>query len=178
MIPQMSFAIVLPEMLVNSPRLHNQFVKAGVRDELQTHWLKRIPLHFVQSAHAKYGYAKRSPRYISFKIRRYGTGTDLVKTGRTRTTMKTVAKITVGGSATGGKGDGVKGQLRLRFPFFGGGGGVLSQSKQRANLENMRREIEATTAAERVEITNSLGARYIQRVETDTSARQRRTITI
>lgn len=123
LMPTVSWILDVPDWPDDlAKRDHNRFVKAAVRKAMQYHLDKHIPIHFQRRAHSRYHYAQRDPKYIRSKQRRYHTGgMDLVKTGKSRQELPRGAKITVGGSAVGGK-RGIVGTLRMRFPFRGGTG--------------------------------------------------------
>lgn len=56
-------------------------VKGGLQ-RAGLYWHTRIlPKHFTRSARRRYGYQPRTEKYVRQKLRRYGSGTDLVKTG-------------------------------------------------------------------------------------------------
>lgn len=162
-------------MLVRSGPLHNRFVKLALREAAEEHWAKRIPEHFKQSAHSKYGYAKRNPGYILSKIKRFGRGTDLVRTGDSEKLMRREKKIRVGGGGKleGGGRRAIKATLQLRFAFKGGSGRFRKPgSYQAVTITQMIREVQTFTAQEAREIAAQIQRRYVQQVNT-TSARQR-----
>ncbi len=172
-IPQISYTLEVPEILVNSARVHNRLVKIVVRQVLEHHWRKRIPEHFKTSAHQKYGYLPRSAKYIRAKARRYGSTVDLVKTGAAKSEMTTRHRITIGGSAMNND---VAGKLTMRFPFPGGTGKKDSRKKGNFRLVDpaqMIREMQAITADELTEINRQIADGYIVLVDTSTSKRMR-----
>lgn len=62
----------------------SQWLKEALQ-EVVNHWhTHMLPGHFQRSAHSKYGYQGRNPKYIRMKIRRTGQGIDLIYTGRLR----------------------------------------------------------------------------------------------
>lgn len=182
--------------VLESDRLHNRIVKGLIGSELFEHWRKRIPLHFRQDARTKYGYAPRSPGYKAYKSRRFKSRRDLVKTGATERLMKSQhPRITVGGSAIGGKGNGVNGRMWMNFGWdalvathMRAKFKHIRNAKQRAatiaaikvksgaNLAQMRKEIQAFTDQEREEIARSIQQGYVERVNNDTTPRQRRVV--
>lgn len=181
--------------VLESDRLHNRIVKELVRAELVEHWRKRIPLHFRQDARAKYGYEQRKPGYKAYKARKFGSRRDLVKTGATERLMKSQYRVTVGGAAEGGKGTGLNGRLWLNFGWdtlvathMRAKFKHIRNAKQRAatiaairvksgvNLAQMRKEIQAFTDQEREEIARSIQQGYVERVNNDTTPRQRRVV--
>lgn len=148
----LKFSFQVPEWAESSgvaERWHNTAVKEIQREQLTVHRDKRIEKHFIYSAHARYGYAKRTDKYQRWKNRNrgknvkvttfsgsvktgdyqasYGVGQlaqdanlSLVKTGRTRREIKNGATITISGS-----GNLIRGRLTLKVPIPGGGGREL-----------------------------------------------------
>lgn len=145
----MKISFAVPEWAESSSvalRWHNGVVKKLIRGQLEVQLRKRIDRHFVFSAHSRYKFAPRKPKYLSWKIKNRGrdvkatgvTGSgknggyqtsygvaklapdanlDLIKTGRTRREIHNGATITVGGS-----GNLIRGRLTLRVPIPGGSG--------------------------------------------------------
>ena len=112
--------IQLPELLLASPRKHQQLVRAAMAEELDYHHRNVIPEHFKASAHQKYNHKDRSPKYIAYKVRRYRTGIDHIASGRTMAELRYKRQIIVSGT-----GDTLQGQLKLRLPFGGGTGATV-----------------------------------------------------
>lgn len=175
-------------LLGNSGRAHNRIARGALRETLLTHATKRIPGHFTRPAHAKYGYAERSPSYRHFKQKKYHSSIDLVMSGRTKQAMSSQRQIKIGGTAAGGT---LKGDLILKFPF-----GVAAQAafarrargqskgaplaararkdgKPRVTIAQMRKEIATIAPNEVSEINKQLRDRYVDLVLTTTGARQR-----
>ncbi len=188
-IPIPQFELDLPGRLVNSDRLHARIVRECVREELMAHWRNRIPGHFNRSATQKYRYAPRVTRYrrrgpggqktisyAAWKQQKFGSNSDLVKTGRSRHAMTTQSKITIGGTASihSRKAPGINGQLRMRFPFPGGTGARRKpNSKDGVDIAQMIREVSIVLPQESREMSESLADRYVTKVVSDTSRRQR-----
>lgn len=185
-IPIPQFSMHVPSLL-RSTRLHNAIMKDVVRDELYNHWKHRLPLHFRLDARQRYGHMPRSPRYNSYKNRRFSSKRDLVKTGETERLMRSPPRITVGGAAEGGK-NGLRGRLHLTFSWAaavaqrmrkkfsrGSRRAAAASIKTRTgvNLAQMRKEIQTFTDGELKDIAASIQANYVHRVNTDTSPRQR-----
>lgn len=157
-------------------RHHNRFVKDALGIAMVNHYRNVIPGHFKQDAHAKYGYATRDPKYIRSKIRRYGTGTDLVKTGKSRAYMTHNYTLTIGGAAEGGKRP-ISATLSMRFPFAGGTGAQREQSSQQRRMIDIRQmihEMQAMTDAERTKIASDFWTEYCNKVRQFRGRRQRR----
>jgi len=157
-------------------RHHNRFVKEALREVLKEHHSKRIPGHFKTSAHQKYGYQRRNPKYMRAKARRHGSSRDLVKTGKSEQEMTNSAnaRITIGGSAEGGK-NAINGKLTLRFPWKGGSGRFKRDTPtyQRVTAQQMIKEMQAMTDDERLQMAVQFSALYWNRVSSYQGKRQR-----
>ena len=92
-----SASITYRDMPGMSKREINNYAKAALQDEVRKWHKNTLPGHFKRSAASKYGYKKRTRKYISHKIRRFGTGIDLIYTGQMRREM--VRKVRVSGTA-------------------------------------------------------------------------------
>jgi hypothetical protein len=172
-LPAVRVTIAAPEPLLRERsflRMHNKAAKEALREQGMFHWKNRIPLHFLRSAHTKYGYAARSAKYIRIKQRRWRQGgMDLVKTGHLRNDMlHTPPVIRIGGKASDENGDGGDLKLKLVLPFHVGdkaqlhymqlreafGKGAVKAAKRDAakktgvSIAQMRKEIAAITADE------------------------------
>lgn len=155
----------------NAARPHNKIAKNAVKHVLREHWSRRIPGHFQRSAHAKYHYATRSPRYRFYKQRKFGSSVDLVRSGRTREVMTSQFQIVIGGNAAGGT---LTGKLILRFPFRGGTRRFRKPgSRQAVTIAQMAREIETFTPEEVSQINREVRDRYVFLVNETTGPRQR-----
>jgi len=121
-------SVTVPEWLLASPRKHNELVRKALKAELERHVKVTLAGHFTQGAAAKYGHKKRTRKYILYKVRRYGTGTDLVKTGATRTAVGSGSRITLSGSASEGT---ISGKIKARLPFGGGTGREKDEATRR-----------------------------------------------
>lgn len=157
-------------------RHHNRFVKDALGIAMVNHFRNVIPGHFKQDAHAKYGYATRDPKYIRSKIKRYGHGTDLVKTGASREYMTHNFTLTLGGAAEGGKRP-ISATLSLRFPFKGGTGAQRDNSVQQRrtiDIRQMIHEMQAMTDQERRKIADDFWTEYCNKVRAFRGRRQRR----
>lgn len=174
MIPQLGvIKIVEPQLFQEHvlKRDHNRILKAILRDVLREHWKKRIPEHFRTGARNKYKYARRSSSYKRQKLRRYGSRTDLVKTGRTRASVTGAAQFRMGG---GGKRK-IRATVKWRLPFSGGTGRFRNPgSSQASTIQNIRREITATTEREQAEMADEVERRYVEAVEQHLATRKRR----
>ncbi len=72
---------------------HNRFSRAANIAAAEFHWQKHIPRHFEAFAAAKYGYWKRTNRYLKRKRHIVGNEPDNVFSGRTRRTITTTPPI-------------------------------------------------------------------------------------
>lgn len=84
MIPDLIYVVDMPEILVKSKRKSNRFTRIALDEQLVDLFRRRLPGHFKTSARGKYNYAPRSSAYKRQKLRRFGSRTDLVKTGDTK----------------------------------------------------------------------------------------------
>jgi len=145
--------IELPEIMTASPRKHNEIVRKQMIAIAERHHREIMPLHFKSSAHTRYGHMDRNPMYIRNKIRRFGVGTDLIRTRRTMQYILDPAnrRILVSGSADSGT---IRVQLLMRLPFSGGTGvsaddayyarleAALSTERDPAKVAKIRRRLE------------------------------------
>ena len=157
--PQLKYSGSLPR----DPRLylrdHATFMRESIRETMREHHERHIPRHFEAFAAAKYGYIKRSSKYIAIK-KRMGLGNvDNVFTGRTRDQVTTSRQITATQT---------RGRLIMRLPFEGGtgrfknyGNGLTDQQRQViARIE----EIRAIAPDEEKYLANFLRDQYVGRV--------------
>jgi hypothetical protein len=156
-------------------RHHNKFAKEAMNRMLVTHHEQRLPKHFENDAHTKYGYADRSNKYKVSKLRKFHSITDLVKTGASRRKIlsKSARKITIGGAAEGGK-KGLTGTLEVRFSFLGGTGRFRRKdTHQEVSVEQMKKEVRATTRQERREMAKQCWREYWAQVKEFRGSRKR-----
>lgn len=169
-------SVTLPEWLLASPRKHNELVRKGLREQCERHVKVTLPGHFTRSAAQKYQHKKRTRKYILYKIRRYGSGTDLVKTGATRAAVPGGARIAISGSASEGSLDG---KIKTRLPFGGGTGrekddaarirlGLGPPSRARTDgvtPADMIAELKRITPDERAAISAGIRRAYIAAIQ-------------
>jgi hypothetical protein len=156
-------------------RHHNRFAKEAMKRVLTTHHEKRIPGHFTKAAHQKYGYKTRTLKYMKAKARKYHSTTDLIKTGTSQRQMTSPSgrKITVGGAAEGGK-KSLEGTLTMRFAWPGGSGRFRKENTiQEVTAEQMKKEMQATTAEERQQMAKQFLHEYFAQVEQYRGSRKR-----
>lgn len=117
LVPDVGFVMTFPDWLMQSARLtriHNTVSKLALRRVLMKHHKERIPDHFKQTNRNKYDHKERSSRTKAYKRRKFGSITDLVKTGRTRQSMTaTRPQVQIGGSGA----TVMTGKMFMRFPF-------------------------------------------------------------
>lgn len=118
-----SGTIEVPEMLVASPRKHQQLVRAALVEELERHHRETMPKHFEAGNATKYRHAPRTEKYRKIRRERYGSDVDLVKTRRTLKAILGSHQVKVSGSANAGT---IRGRLSMRLPFGGGTGRQMS----------------------------------------------------
>lgn len=179
-VPTVRANLVAPEPLLRERsflRIHNRAAKDALRAEAEKHHKERIPGHFTRSAAQKYGHMRRTPRYMRMKARRWGSVTDLVKTGDTKDEMTQNAVIRVGGKAADA--DGTSGELRvtieLRFPFGRDAQKAVAKAirtgklrrghtsgahRSGVTIRQMRKEIASITDAEHTQIARGFLRRY------------------
>lgn len=172
-LPTIRATLVAPEPLLverSFLRLHNRCAKEALREQGTYHWQKRLPQHFLRSAHARYGYQGRSPKYMRIKARRWHSATDLVKTGHLKSdVLNTPPVIRIGGKASDDDGNAGGLKLTLTLPFHPGtkanagyaelalayGSGAVHAAKKNAarraaymigvSIQQMRKELAAIT---------------------------------
>jgi hypothetical protein len=99
-------------------REHNKLSRDALRETCEFHYRRNLPKHFRSTASTRYGYMPRSEKYRRHKLRKYGSRTDLVKTGLTEQSFtKGPPKIVISGAATSERG--FSGRIELgAFPFI------------------------------------------------------------
>lgn len=166
----LSMTLSIPEPLVDGVRMHNRLARECLREELQAHGEKRIPLHFRPLARHRYSYARRMSHqgrksYNEWKRQRYGSTADLVKTGKSRAHMTNPAnqKVTIRGSAAAGT---LSGALAMRFPWTGGTGKQKGDRRITVGTTPavMVSEVERIIPTEVHEISEGMKSRYIAKV--------------
>lgn len=198
--------IALPEMLLASPRKHQELARAGMQEALDYHHRYVMPEHFKPSAHQKYNHKDRSPKWIAYKVRRYRTGIDHVASGRSKVEVLYKRRILVSGT-----GEQLRGQLKMRLPFGGGTGETVDADfyrrlsaalatetdprkrawivKRLQNQENNRgkvgvtpaqqiKELQTITSDEARDATKRMGDRYIDKIKEMKRPRLRPGVTI
>ncbi len=157
--PGIGFVIVAPDPMVNSARflrIHNRISKNALKAVLLWHWETNTPKHFKQHARGKYDYAERSRGYKAKKRAKFGSITDLVKSGRTRDALTTqLPRVSVRGSSE----KILFGRAKLaRFPFP-----VSKDVKdpRRVTVEKMADEIVRWVDSEAEEAVNRYADIYI-----------------
>lgn len=181
-IPVARYTIEMPEILLDSERVHNRLVKEIVKEEAFKHWRGRIPQHFRQGTQKKYNFAPRMSfvgklPYNAWKARKFRSRTDLVKTGATKREMENNAQIIVSGAASGGK-RAIAARIVLKFPFGGGSGRFKKESRQSQLIMQLASEISRVTMNEAKEISLSIGDQYVRKLNSPAYARKRRKVTV
>lgn len=126
------------------------------------HWRKAIPDHFKSGAATKYGYARRSPKYLKQKERLGRGSLPLVFSGRTQSEITGSRTI----RATGTKGATLL--MRASFPGASGNfrfkrGQIILSFKQREQLARVK-EIEAITSDEIAEVALAEEREYVKQI--------------
>ena len=108
---------------IRDPRLlakqANKFVRNGIRAVIREWWRGTLPKHFEQGAVSRYGYDKRTAKYMRKKAGAWGHQRPLVrKPGDPRGIERTMRQsISIKASGRGGRGGGdVRGIGRMRGP--------------------------------------------------------------
>ena len=152
----------MPKLLVDSARFkraHISCVKMAVRLTLLEYQQTDLKQHFKSTNRQKYDHQKRRPSYKAFKRRKYGSITDLKKTGRTERYMKTQrAKVTVRGNQTSK----ISGTMFLRFPFP-----ITAKDNNPKGVapRQMMKEIETWARYERVRAAKNFERHYISEMK-------------
>lgn len=149
--------------LICSARLWNKHARTALRAELEKHHQKRIPRHFEMGAHQVYQYAPRTKatRRKKREFWHVPPDLDLVRSGATRTQIKSMHSITLsgqfGGHATGGQ---LIGRLNMWLPFPASRRGKPNSVTQ----EEIINEITAITEDEARELTEGYRDRLVDEV--------------
>lgn len=118
----MEISVEISEEIFDLPgRAHNLAGKEALRDELVRHHRERIPLHFRQNARDRYRYKKRSDVYLAIKRRKTHSTTDLVYSGATKSMVRGLGMVRIGGTMTGStyKNGAKAGQVRAEAGLSG-----------------------------------------------------------
>ncbi|HEV3021855.1 MAG TPA: hypothetical protein VGX76_05290 [Pirellulales bacterium] len=181
-----SMTITVPALgeflLGNAGTAHNRCAKAALRTVMATHHRERIPEHFTQGAHAKYGYAMRKAHYRMKKQKQWGSSADLVQTGASARQIKATGKVSVGGNPSAGT---ANAKLVVSFSWadrvrvanakrFARGKGSVNKAKVQpgVTIPMMKAELQRITRGELGEINHELGKEYTQQVKDTTGSRQ------
>jgi len=132
--------VELTEITVRSPqvtdRKHAQLMKESLYAVAKNHRLSTLGKHFQHNAETAvggaYGYVARNPRYVSQKVKRFGTDIPNVRTGRLKRAVRNNSVVT----AT---------QHRSRLYIKGP---VAAGKYQFKFTEQRRKEIEAVSRGE------------------------------
>lgn len=134
--------------LLASDRTHNAIIRRLVQWEMARHGQETLPKHFEPGAAARYQHAPRLPKYVRSKLRKTGQAVDLILSGASKQEILGNQKITVGGSATGGRA--ISATLRTKFAW---GQAAAQAIKQRRNLEKrLGRRLDDDSIASRTRV--------------------------
>lgn len=160
------------EDLTTSARRWNAIAREALREELELHHQRRIPAHFSRSARTTYRYAERTPGYKALKKRRFGSLLDLVKTGRSKSSITRGRQIRFAGTLSGSarRAPGLTGSLVMKMNF------PLTRNLPNTRIKgvDLANEIGRTTNAEQSEIVVGFARRAGQRIRTGYGASMRR----
>lgn len=157
---KLGYVLEVPESLVKSDRLHNRIVRELIRELLEEHHRKTLPLHFTTAARERYGYMPRTDRYKARKMRKWKSRTDLVASGKSKEYILRNKTITVGGAAAQKN---VMGTLRTRFNFAGGTGRSRGGRKG-VTPAQMVKEVSVILLEEQRKIASRLAERYREEI--------------
>tara|TARA_R100000808_G_C2130121_1_gene139454 strand:+ start:356 stop:895 length:540 start_codon:yes stop_codon:yes gene_type:complete len=152
----------MPKLLVDSARFkraHIACVKKAVRLTLLEYQQTDLKQHFKATNRQKYNHQKRRDSYKAMKRRKYGSITDLKKTGKTERYMKTQrAKVAVRGNQTSN----ISGTMFLRFPFP-----ITAKDNNPRGVapRQMMKEIETWAREERVRAAKNFERHYISEMK-------------
>tara|TARA_B100000949_G_scaffold157018_1_gene138079 strand:- start:1836 stop:2429 length:594 start_codon:yes stop_codon:yes gene_type:complete len=170
-----------PDDLV-SKRDHNKFAKKSIREMMEFHVRVNLKKHFEEGAAERYKYAKRNPKYIRSKLRRFpaSKGLDLVKRGGSKRKILKRGTLRTPGTA-------IKGTLRVfyksAFDFRGGTGkvdkratgwGKIFQSHAQISIQQMRSEVKVITKKEAQKLAQMLKDLYMKKITLLVSTRKRK----
>jgi len=148
------------------------WIRETAKAEAEFHQKAHTKLHFRRGASARYGYKKRSSRYVKQKRRLTGQAQPLVFSGATREMVQNRFKVT--GTAT-------KGAKLTRVAAFRGGSGryrlkpgMTTLTRQQEVALQLVEEIRAITADEVQEIGAHGAQKYDNFVTVGLSAARRR----
>lgn len=176
LLPPIIFVIEIPTRPEDiAKRHHNKIVREAMQKTAEKHHAKHVPDHFKATNRQRYKHAPRGERYKKYKVKRYGSRTDLVKTGRTKDWMTRAYKIRIGGNAEAGT---TKATLILTFPFKGGTGRFKDPTNFKAaqaqkTIMQMKGEIETFADDEKARLAEWFGEFYMQGVEKFRGGRKR-----
>jgi len=148
--------------LIRGGRLWNQHSRVAMRETLEEHHRKRIPLHFRLGARSKYGYQPRkySTEHKKERYWRKPGSLDLVRSGSDSRSLIENYTVKFSG-AFGGEGSGgtLQGRLVMKHghPFYRG-------KKYGIQIDQIDREITATTNEEDQEIGNKFRDTLVDRI--------------
>jgi hypothetical protein len=169
--PKHGAIIELPEILdplrsARFIRIHSDVIKECLKQELLEHHRRRIPQHFTPAARFRYGYARRAPSTVAKKRRQGKPPIDLLDSGETyRSMTRQFEELRVGGSFMRSgqtrNQKGIRATMVLRWPF------PISDTDMNpggVSVTQMAQELEAFTEDEERQISQSLKARYVQKI--------------
>lgn len=172
--PNFIWVIEVPERPGDlARRYHNKYAKEALGEAVEKwHQHKQgFGEHFKQGNRQKFNHAPRTEKYKRYKLRRYRSIVDLIKTGRTQRRMLSQWKLRLGGSATGGN---LNVTLVLTFPFKGGTGSFRKEgTHQQVTIENMIKELQRFDEDDPVLLAQFFGEFYWKKVESHRSTRKR-----
>jgi len=147
----------MPAVLVDGARFQRAYIsalKSATRLALQEYQQGKFNEHFKKTNRREFKHAKRRDSYKSVKRRKFGSITDLVKTGKTREYMRLQrAKISTKGNFS----QGVSATMYLKFPFPV----ADAENPKGVGPAQMRKEIEAWSPKTESAVARSLHRHFV-----------------
>lgn len=154
-------------------RHHNRLSKEALKNTIERFHRELFPDRFRQDARQKFDHFPRSPKYQKYKLRRYRSTIDLVKTGRTQRWMTRAYKLRIGGTAERGN---LKATLTMNFPFKGGSGRFKKVTRQSQVIQKMILELQRFANHEPEILARWFKEEYMKLVDNFRSTRKRKRI--
>lgn len=176
LLPPMAFIIEIPTRPDDiAKRYHNKIVREAMKSTAERHHKEHIPEHFKATNRQKYNHKPRNEKYKAYKIKKYHSRTDLVKTGRTKDWMIRAYKLRIGGNAEAGT---TNAKLILTFPFKGGTGRFKDPQTKKAataqrTIQQMIGEMETIPDSERKKLADWFLQEYMDGVNAYRAGRKR-----
>lgn len=147
--------ILIETTLAITKRNHNRSANVAFRGAMEHHIEKRLSRHFEENADTApggaYGYAARSQKYTEYKRRKFGHAKPLVKTGKLSRAVYNQRRSAVTATPKGSRAH-IRGTIERKESATRRAGKIMT--------DQIRRELEIITPAERKEIAAEVQGRY------------------